>query len=118
MTRYVIAIAGNSDPAESGPALPRDVSITFVPEMSWPIWHTVFGLPDLTGLWWYAAAADARPVLTAALDEFDERGDELARLLDPQDWRGVRGNRQVLARVIEELDRWPDNVIAVGREDE
>lgn len=100
-----------------GPLEVMAVSVTYVPEISWPVWHAAFGRDDLTGLWWYAPAAEALPVLAAALQRFAAERKNYAALLHPLDWRGVRGNELVLRRVIHDLTTHDDSVIAVGRED-
>lgn len=121
MGEYVIGIAGCygmwSHPDNPGVQipLPRVVSLTSVPQECWPIWHKVFGRDDLTGLWWYAPAHEARPVLEAAITYFDAHRAELGPLLALSDYRGVDGNAKVLQRVLADLNTHDDNVIAWGR---
>lgn len=113
----MVGISGQyPDPAGlHGGELVTAVSVTYIPDYSWPLWHAVFGREDLTGMWWYAPAAQALPVLRAALGRMDPASVELASLA-AQDWRGVRGNALVLARIIQDLQLYPGSVIAWGRE--
>ncbi|WNN94158.1 hypothetical protein SEA_ELINAL_27 [Gordonia phage Elinal] len=106
--KYVIAVAGHGG---------MSVSVTYIPDYCWPMLHQAFGRDNLGQMWWFTPAADALPVIDAALSYFDDHRDELATLHDPQDWRGVAGNRQVLARIRQDLAAFDDNVIAWGVED-
>lgn len=118
----MFAIAGNytmwSSPDQPGvqQPLPSDVSVTTVPEQAWPLWHAAFGRDDLTGMWWYAPAYEAVPVIQAAIDYLRANRLSLTALVQPGDRHGVDGNRRLLERILYNLDKHPDNVIAVGRE--
>lgn len=112
----MVGIAGNyPDPNNVHGEPVTAVSVTYIPDYSWPLWHHAFDRDDLTGLWWYAPAVQALPALRAALERMDPASVELAALA-ADDWRGVRGNALVLARIIQDLQAYPGSVIAWGRE--
>ncbi|QDP45189.1 hypothetical protein SEA_PONS_26 [Gordonia phage Pons] len=106
--RYVVAIAGHNA---------SNVSVTFIPDYCWDLFHKAFGRDSLANMWWFTPAAEALPVIDDALAYFDDHHEELKTLFDSRDWRGVGGNRQVLARIRQDLAAFDDNVIAWGVED-
>ncbi len=112
--RYVFSIAGCnlSSDACAKERLPTVVDITFVPVVSWDLWHAAFARDSLVGLWWYAPATEAIPALEAAIERM--RDPALAPLADAR--RGLKGNRLVVERMLSALRRYDDNVIAVGAE--
>lgn len=107
---YIIAIAGCNHPEEN---LPTVVAITYVPEFVWPIWHAAFEKDDLTGLWWYAPSADATPTIQAAIDKMKDPS--MAELISAP---GMRENWVVLEKILNDLNLYSDNVIALGREED
>lgn len=110
---YLVAIAGNVTTV-GGVTGPSVVDVTMIPEYCWPVVHAAFGVDDLTGKFMYTPAAEAAPVIEAAIQTFHDRRDQLAELVHPNDWRGLDGNRRVLERMLQALHRYPDNVIAWG----
>jgi hypothetical protein len=129
-SRYVFSIAGCNRlcaPVEvefdgeivtqaTNNELPTVINVTFVPEISWPVWHAAFERDTLAGLWWYTPARIAVPVIEAAIERMQDPN--LAPFVHPQDFRRLAGNRAVLKRLLVALNLYPDNVIAVGVEEE
>lgn len=109
MRRYVIAIAGANHPATG---LPTTVDVTFIPEPHWPVVHAAFGRESLAGMWWYAPAMSAVSTIEAAIDRMNDPA------VDMPMPNGRRHYRRVFARIVQELGRHSDNVLAVGVEDQ
>lgn len=96
--------------------LPTSVDLTTIDEYLWPFLHAAFDRADLTGIFMYTPGDEAAPVIEAAIARIDADPELFATLLAPRDWRNVRQNRAILAKMVKHLRREPDSVIAWGRE--
>jgi hypothetical protein len=63
------------------------------------LWAAAFEVDSLDGMFDMLSAANAIPILDAAIDRFSTHSEELRPLLDPGDHLMLRGNRAALSGV-------------------
>ncbi|TLF72936.1 hypothetical protein [Nocardia cyriacigeorgica] len=81
------------------------------------LWAAAFGVETLDGMFDLVTAAEAIPRFDEAIDRFNHEPDLLRPLLDPSDFRGLRGNRRVLEQMRATLADHPDATISGMVED-
>lgn len=91
--------------------------ITAIHEHQWMLWCAAFGIQSLDGMFDITPAAQAIPVLDAAIGRFNTEADRLREALHPDDWLKLRGNRRLLEKMRATLADHPDATISGVHED-
>ena len=88
-----------------------NVSVMEVSPVQVPVWEEAFQI-ELADLFDMDTAETALPVLDAAVRRFYDAPDALRPLLHPADWRGLKGNRQLIQRMRDWMATYPGATIS------